>query len=133
MLWTGLTHVLKTRNFNYGRRRKRRRRRERRAARMREEQARIDAENRAREDAARYAAQIAQQQAAADAQMKAMQQKSEKQQAAVEQTMANNMAAMSGEPTTIKRRKRSARGAGKRGMDKLRIAMSQQGSSTNLG
>ena len=87
---------------------------------------------RRREDAARYAAQIAQP-SSADAQMKAMQQKSEKQQAAVEQTMAANVAAMSAEPTTIKRRSVSARGAGKRGMDKLRIAMSQQGSSTNLG
>lgn len=112
---------------------KKKKRKQQKLARMREEQARIDAENRARADAERYAQQIAQQQAAADAQMKAMQQKSEQRQSAVEQTMANNMAAMSGEPTTIKRRKRGARGAGRRGMDKLRIAMSQQGSSTNLG
>jgi hypothetical protein len=47
--------------------------------------------------------------------------------------MQANLATMSKDPTTIKSRKKKKRGSGQRGMDRLRIAMNQQGSSTNLG
>jgi len=51
----------------------------------------------------------------------------------MEQTMAANVSNMQRTPTTIKRKSRKKRGEGQRGMDKLRIAMSEQGTSTNLG
>jgi hypothetical protein len=63
-----------------------------------------------------------------------MQRQNALRQAAVEQTMAANTKAMSAQPTTIRRKKRPSRGSGRRGMDRLRIALQEeQGTSTNLG
>ena len=62
-----------------------------------------------------------------------IQAQNESQARAMEATMAANVAEMQRTPTTIKRKTRKKRGQGQRGLDRLRIAMSEQGTSTNLG
>ena len=111
----------------------RRAERQAREARRREEQARRDAENRAREQAQRYEADMRPRENANQARLSQIQAQNEAQASAMEQTMQANLATMAKDPTTIKSRKKKKRGSGQRGMDRLRIAMSQQGSSTNLG
>ena len=99
----------------------------------RERRARRDAERRAREDAARFEEQMRKTEESNKQRLAEIQAQNAQQQAALEQTMAANVAELSRAPTTIKRRKRKKRGAGGVGRDRLRIAMEQRGSSTNLG
>ena len=54
-------------------------------------------------------------------------------QQAIQQAMAANQAELSKEPTSVRRKKRKPRGAEGLGRDRLRIALNQQGTSTNLG
>ena len=98
-----------------------------------ERKARKKAEKQARKDAERFERQMLAQEQANQARLAQIQTQNQQQQAALEATMQANVASLSREPTTIKRRKRKQRGAGTRGMDRLRIAMGQQGTSTNLG
>jgi|TARA_R100000030_G_scaffold73800_1_gene57035 hypothetical protein len=53
----------------------------------------------------------------------------------VQYTMAQNAARMAEDPVVIRRKRKRKRGAGSRGLDRLRIAreVPQQGTSTNLG
>ena len=99
----------------------------------RERRARRDAERRAQEDARRFEEQMKKTEQANKERLAQIQAQNQKQQAALEQTMAANVAELSRAPTTIRRQKRKKRGAGGVGRDRLRIAMEQRGSSTNLG
>lgn len=91
------------------------------------------AQKQAKKDAERYERQLLAQESQNQARLAQIQTQNQQQQAALEATMQANVASLSREPTTIKSRKRKQRGAGTRGMDRLRIAMGQQGTSTNLG
>ena len=99
----------------------------------RERRARRDAERRAREDARRFEEQMRRTEASNKERLAQIQAQNQQQQAALEQTMQANVAELTRAPTTIKRRKRPKRGASGVGRDRLRIAMEQKGSSTNLG
>ncbi len=100
----------------------------------REKRARRQAEARAREDARRFEEQMRKTEESNKQRLAEIQAQNRQQQAALEQTMAANVRELSRAPTTIKRRKRKGpRGAGGLGRDRLRIAMEQKGSSTNLG
>lgn len=99
----------------------------------REKRARREAEARAREDARRFEEQMRKTEESNKQRLAEIQAQNAQQQAALEQTMAANVAELSRAPTTIKRRKRKRRGQGGVGRDRLRIAMEQKGSSTNLG
>ena len=103
------------------------------AARRREERARREAEERARQDAERARRDAMRQEQANQARLARIQSQNEARARAMEQTMAANVANMQRTPTTIKRKSRKKRGEATRGLDKLRIAMSEQGTSTNLG
>ena len=98
----------------------------------RERRARRDAERRAREDARRFEEQMRKTEKQNQERLAQIQAHNQQRQAALEQTMQANVAELTREPTTIKRRKRS-RGSSGLGRDRLRIAMEQKGSSTNLG
>jgi hypothetical protein len=104
-----------------------------RRARRREERARREAEDRARRDAERARRDMMAQESANQARLAQIQSQNEAQARAMEQTMAANVAEMQRTPTTIKRKARKKRGQATRGLDRLRIAMSEQGTSTNLG
>ena len=104
-----------------------------RRARRREARARFEAEERARRDADRARRDMMAQESANQARLSQIQSQNEAQARAMEQTMAANVAEMQRTPTTIKRKTRKKRGQGTRGLDRLRIAMSEQGTSTNLG
>ena len=100
----------------------------------RERKARERAERRAREDARRFERDMRKTEEKNKERLAQIQAQNQQQQAALEQTMQANVAELTREPTTIKRRKRKGpRGAGGLGRDRLRIAMEQKGSSTNLG
>tara|TARA_R100000482_G_C5021619_1_gene100097 strand:- start:235 stop:558 length:324 start_codon:yes stop_codon:yes gene_type:complete len=99
----------------------------------RERRARERAEDRAREDARRFEEQMRKTEASNKERLAQIQAQNQQQQAALEQTMQANVAELSRAPTTIRRRKRTRRGQGGVGRDRLRIAMEQKGSSTNLG
>tara|TARA_R100000406_G_scaffold74555_1_gene54828 strand:+ start:164 stop:487 length:324 start_codon:yes stop_codon:yes gene_type:complete len=99
----------------------------------RERRARRDAERRAQEDARRFERQMKETEAKNKERLAQIQAQNQKQQAALEQTMQANVAELSRAPTTIRRKKRTRRGQGGVGRDRLRIAMEQKGSSTNLG
>ena len=91
------------------------------------------ARKRAQRDAERYERQMREQEAANQKRLAEIQSQNQRQQAAIEQTMQANVRELTREPTTIKRKKRKTRGSGGVGRDRLRIAMEQKGSSTNLG
>lgn len=105
-----------------------------RRARRREERARREAEERARRDADRARRDMMAQESANQARIAQIQARNEAQAQAMEATMAANVQNLTQRrPTTIQRKKRKRRGQGTRGLDRLRIAMSEQGTSTNLG
>lgn len=90
------------------------------------------ARRQARADARRFEKQLKQQEAANQKKLAEMQALNAQRQAAMEATMQANVAELTREPTTVRRKKRKPQvGAG--GLDKLRIAQTTQGSSTNLG
>ena len=99
----------------------------------RERRARRDAERRAEKDARRFEEQMLKTEAENKERLAQIQAQNQQRQAALEQTMQANVAELSRAPTTIRRKKRKTRGSGGLGRDRLRIAMEQKGSSTNLG
>ena len=90
------------------------------------------ARRQARRDAARYEAQMRRTEAENQRRLAEIQTQNQQQQAAMEATMQANVAELTREPTTYKSRRRKKPGS-KAGLDKLRIAQTTQGSSTNLG
>ena len=54
-------------------------------------------------------------------------------QEAIQKAMTANQAELTKKPATVRRKKRKPRGAEGLGRDRLRIALNQQGTSTNLG
>lgn len=90
------------------------------------------ARRQARRDAARYEADMRRTEAENQKRLAEIQAQNQQQQAAMEATMQANVSELTREPTTFKRRKRKKPGA-KAGLEKLRIAKTFQGSSTNLG
>ena len=99
----------------------------------REKRARKKAERRAREDARRFEEEMRRTEEKNKNRLAEIQAQNAQQQAALEQTMQANVAELTRAPTTIRRKKRKSRGSGGLGRDRLRIAMQQMGSSTNLG
>ena len=89
------------------------------------------ARRQARADARRFEENMRQTEQRNQERLAQIQAQNQQQQAALEQTMQANVAELSRAPTTIRRKKRKARRAA--GRDRLRIAMEQQGTSTNLG
>ena len=98
----------------------------------RERQARRDAERRARKEARRFEKDMRRTEKENAKRLAQIQAENAQRQAALEQTMQANVAELTREPTTIRLRKRK-KGAGSLGRDRLRIALEQTGTSTNLG
>jgi hypothetical protein len=97
----------------------------------RERRARQRAEQRARDEAARFEREMRATEEANERRLNQMQAQNREQQAIMEQTMQANVQELTRTPTTIRRKKRKSRRAA--GRDRLRIAMEQKGTSTNLG